>query len=276
MLRTFIARPASRRTEVESWLVSDLRSVPQIVILGGFVAICLGVPISLYALSTMDQRKAAREIRRGVEMRGWRYKSRSGGFRIEGSTGAGSALSGVTWVMTSGNSGAGEMRWSCELDLHFPALGGETDVAILPRDGKPLSRVTLSPGREERIAQWSGMLAGAVRFLQDAHEVTSGVAGFDAAYEVRARQPSHAPVDAALAERILHWPAEAVAPHFMVVWRDPFGFNCNARLPGPPNWATVAWLAGVGADCAARLPVAAAAPLPSGWLDRITARIVRS
>jgi hypothetical protein len=166
----------------------------------------------------------------------------------------------MSWIMTSGNSREGEMRWSCELDLHFPALGGETDIAILPRDGKPLPTTVLPPGVEVHIAQLSGTLDGAVRFLREAHEVRSGVADFDALYEVRARQTSYPPVDAALAGRILHWPADAVAPQSMVAWRDPFGFNCNVRLPGPPNWATVDWLAGVGSDCAARLPAGATVP----------------
>lgn len=238
-------------------------------------AICLGVPITLYALLTMDQRRQTREIRREAAMRGWRYRSRSGGFCIDGSSGPGLTRSGVSWVMTSGNSREGETRWSCELDLRFPALGGETDFAILPRDGRPLPTAGLPADAPVRIARLSGTLDSAVRFLQEANERRSGVADFDAAYEVRARDTSYTPVDAALAGRILRWPADSVAPQSMVAWRDPFGFHCNLRLPGPPNWATVAWLAGVASDCAARLPEGATAPLPKGWWDRIIASIHR-
>lgn len=249
--------------------MTELRAVPHVVILGAMAAICLGVPISLYWLLTMGQRRVTSEIRRGIALRGWRYRNRSGGFRIDGSTGA-----GVIWVMTSGNSSEGERRWSCELDLRFPALGGETDIVILPRGGGPLPSA-LPAAIEARIAKFSGTLAGAARFLRDAHEVPSGVVAFDAAYEVRAKQDACPTVDAGLAERILSWPADAVAPHSMVAWRDPFGFHLNARLPGPPNWATVAWLASVGEECTARLPAVVAMPPPSGWVDRVIAGFLR-
>ena len=155
--------------------------------------------------------------------------------------------------MTSGNSNDTEMRWSSELELRFPTLGGETDVAILPRDGKPIPRIALTPKMEASIARFSRSLASAVHLL-NADEVRTGVADFDAVYEVRARPATRPLVDAALAGRILNWPADAVVPHSMAFWRDPFGFNCNAHLPGPPNLATVAWLASIGADCVARLP----------------------
>jgi hypothetical protein len=260
---------------VESGFVIDLNAVPHVVILGGMALICLCVPISLYLLFTMDQRKATREIQRGAAVRGWRCRSRSGGFRIEGSTGAGSTLNGLAWVMTSGNSREGEMRWSSELDLRFPALGGETDVAILPRDGRPLPTTALSPGVDARIAKFSNTLAGVTQFLRDSDEVRSGIAAFDAAYEVMARQTARPLVDAALARRIVFWPPDAVVPYSIVAWRDPFGFNFNARLPGPPNWATVAWLASVGGDFAGRLPAAVTAPRPSGCFDRIIGRISR-
>jgi hypothetical protein len=102
--------PGSCDSEVESWFVIDLRAVWHLLILGGMAVILFGIPIGPYALLTMDQRRAARNIRRGAVERGWRYRSRSGGFRIEGTIPAGSTLSGVMWVMTSGNTGSGEMR----------------------------------------------------------------------------------------------------------------------------------------------------------------------
>lgn len=225
-------------------------TVPHFLVPTCMAAICIGLPIGLYFLFTVDERKTSSEMRREAVSRGWRYRNKAGGFRIEGST------SGLGWVMTSGNSREGEMRWSSDLDLRFPEHGGETDVAILPRDRNPLPIVALSPTVEARIARFSGTLAGAARFLRDAHELRTGVAEFDAAYEVRVRQTGSPPVDAPLAGRILHWPADAVTPHSIVAWRDPFGFHFNARLPEPPNRATAVWLTSLGADCAARLPAA--------------------
>jgi hypothetical protein len=234
--------------------VIDLRGVPPILIVGGMAVICLGVPIGLYSLFTIGQRTTTREIRREAAKRGWSYKKRPWNFRIEGPSDAGIALSGLAWVMTSSNSGESEMRWSSELNVHFPALAGETDVVIWPRDGKPLPAVALAPAIEARIVKLSRTAGGALQFLRDAHEAPSGVADFDAAYEIRVRPSGPSPIDAALARRILTPPSEAVAPRAVVAWRDPFGFHFNARLPGPPNWATVAWLVDVAVDCAAKLP----------------------
>jgi hypothetical protein len=37
------------------------------------------------------------------------------------------------------------------------------------------------------------------------------------------------------------------------VWRDPFGFHVQARLPAPPNWVTLHRLIDLAADIARRL-----------------------
>ena len=156
--------------------------------------------------------------------------------------------------MTSGNSGEGESRWSCEVDVRFPGLSGQPDIAILPRDGKPLPAMPRSGEMEARIAYVSGTLAAAADFLRSAREMPLGVAEFDLAYEVKVTSHAASLMDAALAARMLHWPAGTVAPHSMIAWRDPSGFHCKARLPEPPNLETIEWLAGLAEDCAVRLP----------------------
>ena len=172
--------------------------------------------------------------------------------------------------MTSGNISETESRWSAELNLRFRTLGGETDIALTPRDGKPLPR-PLPPAVEARIGRFSGKLAGTSKFLRESQEAPTGMAEFDALYELRATPDARNAVNAALAEHILHCPADAVTPHSVVAWRDPFGFHFHTRLPVDPNWVTVAWLAGSGEEFVSRLPAVVAAPVPSGWVDRIFA-----
>jgi hypothetical protein len=224
--------------------VADISSVPHPVIVAGVAAVCLGVPIGLYALLTTDQRRVTRAIRQGAARRGWRFRSRSGGFRIEG----------PNWIMTSGNSGEGERRWSCEVDVRFPGLSGQPDIAIVPRGGKPLPAIPRAEEIEARIAHVSGTLAAASEFLRSARKMPLGVAEFDLMYEVKVTRNAASPVDEALAARILHWPIGTVAPHSMIAWRDPSGFHCKARLPQPPTLETIEWLAGLAEDCAARVP----------------------
>ena len=235
------------------------------VLVAGAAAVTFGVLAGFYRFLTADLRRATREIRLGAAARGWRYRSIAGSFRIES----------ATWTMMSSGSGEGERRWAAELNMRFPGLGGETDLAIVPRDGKSLFTAAVPAGVEAGIARFSGTLAGAARFLREAHEVPSGVAEFDAAYEVRVRGDGLAPVDAALAGRILDRPADAVAVHSMIAWRDPFGFHCNARLAGPPEWAIVDWLVEVGEECAGRLPAAVSGAAPTGLVDRVVGWFLR-
>ncbi len=245
--------------------MTDLRGVPHLAILGAMAALCLGVPILLFLLLTRGQRRAANEIRKGSALEGWRFRGRSEGFQLDGATRA-----GMPWEMTSGNSSETERRWSAELNLRFRTLGGETDIALTPRDGKPLP-AALAPAAEARLARFSGTLAGASKFLRESHEAPTGIAEFDALYEVRATPNTRNAVNAALARRILHCPPDAVTPHSVVAWRDPFGFHFHARLPIEPNWTTVNWLAATGEEFASRLPAVTAVPVPTGWIDRIFA-----
>jgi hypothetical protein len=93
---------------------------------------------------------------------------------------------------------------------------------------------------------------------------------------VRPRQIGQLPVDTALAGRILSWPADAIAPHSVLAWRDPFGLHIHARLPAAPNRATVTYFVSLAEDFCARIPAPAMSPAPSGFVDRVVARFLRS
>jgi hypothetical protein len=250
----------------------------QLAIAAGIFGAALGIPMGLYALLTRGQRRSSREIRAGAAGCGWRYRVRHWqgnptAFRIDGRT-----RGGLAWILTSGNAGSYDRGWSVRLALRVPALGGEVDLAVLPREagsGAPLG-TGMPPGMESRLAAFSGAMASAAVFLREARELPSGLAAFDAAYQVLAlpqqfRQP---PLNAALADRMLHWPPDALAPHSVVAWRDPFGFQFQARLPGPPNWSTVAYFLALAEDFCARLPGPATPSAPPTFVDRLVARVL--
>jgi len=166
--------------------------------------------------------------------------------------------------------------------LLFPTLGGETDLSVEPRE--PGSRDTamrgaaIPPQAVSRVASASHVAAGAVRFLRESGEFPSGLAAFDAVYEVfvRSDQVGQSLVDPQLAVRILRWPAGAVAAHSMLIWRDAFGLHVQARLASPPNWTTVSYLLDLADDVAGRVPPAVPVSAPTGLLDRLVARLLRS
>jgi hypothetical protein len=254
---------------------------PPLVIVAGLFAVVLGVPFGLYALLTRGQRRTMREIRAGAAQHGWRYRLRRWqgnptAFRIDGRT-----QSGLTWILTSGNTSGYDRGWSVRLGLRFPTFGGEVDFAVLPRDskahGSALLGSAIPPGVESRVAAFSGTAASAVGFFRDAQELPSGLAPFDAAYQILQlhQQLPNQPVDSALAERILHWPPDAIAPHSVLAWRDPFGFHLHARLPATPNWATISYFLGLADDLIARVPPAVISPTPQGFVDRLVARFLR-
>jgi hypothetical protein len=166
------------------------------------------------------------------------------------------------------------------------------DLAILPRDStgpSSLSRpanlqaipaateLAIESAVEARVAAFSGTAAGAMHFFQESREAPSGDANFDAAYRVSTLSPnaSHPLVDAELAKRLLRWPADAMTPHSLLAWRDPFGFHLLARLPAPPNWGTVSYFTSLAEEFSARVPAAEISPGPVGVVDRIAARIFR-
>src|ERR1700722_1744420 len=108
-----------------------MKSIPPLLLLAGMVMVVLGLPIGLYAFFTSDQRRATREIRKGAAERGWKYRrlrwqGNPTAFRIDGRT-----ERGITWTLTSGNSGRYDRGWTAQLTLRVPALGGDTDLALL-------------------------------------------------------------------------------------------------------------------------------------------------
>jgi hypothetical protein len=188
----------------------------------------------------------------------------------------------LNWILTSENTSGYDRGWSVRLGLRIPALGGEVDFAVLPRDSdgcdSALAGCALPPGVENRVAALSGAVAGAIGFFRDAREFPSGLPAFDAAYQALAlpRHISQPPVDPALAGRILSWPTDAIAPHSVLAWRDPFGFHIHARLPATPNQATITYFVALAEDFCARIPAPSISPAPSGFVDRLVARFLRS
>jgi hypothetical protein len=193
----------------------------------------LGVTFGVYSFLTRGQRRVTREIRSGALARGWKYRRQwwqgnPMAFRLDGRSNG-----GLEWILTSGNSSSNESRWSAELSLRFPNLGGETDFVVSPRD---LTLPQASPASTgSAFARLSGALAEVSR------EYPTGLAAFDAEYEVLGK-----PLDPALAASLLAWPAEVIAPQSWLAWRDPSGLHFHVRLKAPPNWATVTYAAGLG------------------------------
>jgi hypothetical protein len=269
-----------------------MRTFPPLFVLAVMAAVVLGLPFGLYALLTRRQRQNMRQIRAAASDRGWQYRLRRWqgnptAFRIDGRT-----QSGLAWVLTSGNTRGYDRGWSVETKLRIPVLGGELDLAMLPRDSAapgpaskpasfqaipPATELAIEPAVEARVAAFSGTAAGAIHFFQESREAPSGDANFDSAYRVLTLSPnaSHPLVDAELAKRMLRWPADAITPHSLLAWRDPFGFHFLARLPAPPNWPTVSYFTSLAEEFSACVPAPEISRGPVGVVDRIAARIFR-
>ncbi len=262
------------------------------IVVVGF-AIVLGLPIGLYVLLTRGRRRAMREIRRGAEAEGWRYRLRRWqgnptAFRIDGRT-----HSGLSWVMTSASTRGYDKGWSALLALRVPILGGEVDFAILPREpghrsaGDALLRESghgsgapgeaLTARAVARVAAFSGALASGLEFSQNSRELPSGLAAFDAAYEVLVlpQQIQQPPVDAALGQRLMTWPENAIAPHSVRAWRNPFGLHIEARLPAPANWGNASYLAALAEELCARVPAPQSSATSPTLFDRAVGWILR-
>ena len=256
-----------------------MKGVPPLLVLAVIFAATLGVPLGLYRLFTRGRRRVVAEIREKAAERGWKFNLRRWqgdptAFRIQGWG------NGGNWVLKSGGAGETNRGWSAELSVRFPTLAGEVDVALAPRDSRRHAGVVtaphLAPHTQARLASLSGRAASAAAFLNDAREASTGLAEFDAAYQLlvlpaRATPP---PLDAALAQRVLHWSADALAPHSVLAWRDPFGFHVHARLPAPPDWPTVSCLVKLAEDFAVRLSAPVGASAPRGVLDKLVARLL--
>ena len=257
-----------------------MNKIPPLLALVAFAAVTLGVPLGLYALLTRGRRRMMREIRRGAEARGWRYRLRRWqgnptAFRIDGTT-----SSGLPWTITSGGTRGYDRGWTCVLELRVPQLGGEVDFAILPRDPALQQKTlggTISPSAEARVAKFSSVIASGVEFLKNARELPSGLVEFDQAYEILVlpQQFSKSPVDAALAQKFLHWPPEVVTPHSVLAWRHAFGFCLDARLPGPANWKNVEYLASLADEICPRMPAPLGSATPRTVLDRVLGKMMQ-
>jgi len=255
-----------------------LYSLRAALTVAGLLAFVIGLPRGLYLLLTRSQRRRTRDIRAGARERGWRYRIRHWqgnptAFRIDGQT-----PSGVAWILTSTDSRGYERGWSVRLSLRFPALGGETDIAVVSRTGDSRFHEILGPGMPAnaaaRLAGFSGVLASAVEFLRRAHELPSGHAAFDAAYQVLAlTQRTNQPlVDTTMARRFLEWPAAAVTPHSFLAWRDAFAFHLQAMLPEQANWPAVAYFVSIAEDWVARIPPPSVPAARRTFVDRLAAR----
>ena len=228
-----------------------MKQFPPLAILAGLATVVLGLPLGLYALLTRGRRRTMREIRAAAAGRGWNYRPRRWqgnptAFRIDGQTRA-----GLAWILTSGNTAGYDRGWSVQLTLRFPTLAGEPDFAVSPRSA-PLGQL-----------------------LPDLQEMSTGLSAFDAGYRVLVSQRrfSQPPVDAALATRILQWPADAITPHSVLAWRDPIDLQLQVRLPAPPNWATIAYAVALAEDLSGRLPPPLVPAVPPGFYSRLFGRI---
>ena len=271
-----------------------MSQMQRVLIVAVAFAITIGLPVGLYVLLTRGRRRAMREIRQGAEGQGWRYRLRHWqgnptAFRIDGKT-----HSGLSWVMTSGSTRGYDKGWSTVLRLRVPILGGEVDLAVLPRGsghrsagdvllresghGSGASGEALTARAVARVAAFSGALASGLEFFQNSRELPSGLAAFDAAYEVLVlpQQIQQPPVDAALGQRLMNWPANAIAPHSVLAWRDAFGLHIEARLPAPPTWGNASYLAALGEELCARVPAPQSSPVPPTLFDRAVGWILRS
>jgi hypothetical protein len=252
-----------------------MAAIPPVFMVAAAAAVTLGVPLGLYALLTAGRRRRTREIRAQANAQGWRYRKRRWqgnpiAFRIDGQT-----PGGLHWVMTCGNSNGNDSGWSVQLVLRIPALAGETDWAVLPRDRQSLPKAA-TPAAEGRIAAFSGALARATAFLRQARELPSGLPDFDQAYQVLALPRVTRPlIDRDLAGRILQWRQEPLPIHSVMAWRDPFAVRLQVRLTDPPDWATVLEFVGLADAWVPRLPAPVKSAEPLRAVDRLIDRFTR-
>ena len=244
----------------------------------GMAALTFALICGLYRMLTGRQRAITQEIRDHAEQNAWQYHKRrwSGNsvtFRIDGHTSG-----GIPWVLKSSGSGQNTQGWNMELTVRYPTLAGETDFAVSPRDERETrAAMAAAANGASWLSSLSETLAGVVRFMSSAQEYPSGFGAFDFGYQVLlspdfSRKPL---VDSTLAQRFLNWPPDAVPVHALLAWRDPYGFVLEARLPGPPNWVTVAYLLSLGDEFVRRLPVGQMPAGPPHLVDRVIGEVVK-
>jgi hypothetical protein len=242
------------------------------LVLALIAALTIGLPLALYALLTRKQRAAMHEIRDSARARGWSFRMRHWTGNPAACRLDGRSRSGLAIIIKTGSAGGYDPGWNATLTVRFPEMAGEPDVAILPRSAGRSSGITLrgvSPDIQAKVAAFSGLAASAIKLIREGKESPSGCAAFDKMYQVSSLGVSwQSLVDARLAERIISWPNDIVALHTLLAWRDPFGFYLEARLPAPPNWATISYTMSLAEDLCARLPAGRTVAQPKGVLDQ--------
>jgi len=236
-------------------------------------ALTIGLPAGLYLLLTRKRRATLHEIRDSARSRGWNFQMRHWtgnpvAFRMDARS-----RTSLRMVIKSGSARGYDPGWNATLSVRLPELAGEPDVLIVPRATSRDSGVKMrgvSPETQAKVAAFSGLAASAIRLLREGRETTTGYALFDKTYQLSTLGVNWQPVvDARLAERMVSWPAGAVALHTLLAWRDPFGFYIEARLPAPPNWATICYLVGLAEELCARLPAGRSVEPPKNIVDRL-------
>jgi hypothetical protein len=212
-------------------------SPPSLLIGFTLFAFVLILPIAVLRLLRRERQRWLGEIQSAAAERSWQFSVQRGwgnatAFSIHGET-----FGALPWSLQTGETSGEDWGWSLRVELTFPTLGGDCDLAVVPRKGRRSAPI---------VALQSG----------ESREFPSGLTAFDARYEVlaSARQVSAAPLDEAIAERFLKWPKNTVQPHVMLAWRDQSGCHVEAHLPAMPNWSTIQYLVFLGEDFCARLP----------------------
>jgi hypothetical protein len=208
--------------------------------IAAFVFLCaVGLLIGLLAIRARQRRQLLRGIPVSVDAHFLHFAPRLRGdpaaLRLSGYT-----FSGLHWTLRTYGANGNERSCRARLELNFPDLAGDPDVAVVPRDGN---------GRPAAIASR----------LPEMREFPTGVPGFDSKYEVIAvpGQISSPPVNRGLAERFLNWPRDTVAGQAVTAWRDLSGCHLEARLQTAPNWETIRYFLALGEDFCAQLPAPA-------------------
>lgn len=206
----------------------------------GVPAVAIAGSVALYLFLARERVQLLREIRASADRHEWTFSLGRGyrdpaAFRIQGET-----FSGLPWNLRTDGSSGYHHRCSLRMELTFPTLRGKSDLVVAPRDER-----------------WEAVIS--TPSLPEAREFPSGLADFDAEYKVLAapRQVAGPPVSPVLAQRIVKWPKNAVAPNPVAAWRDQSGFHVEAHLSRMSNWATIEYLLSLGEDMCAQLPTPA-------------------
>ena len=257
------------------------------VVIGMSFVMALVLFVGTYRLLTFRQRRTMREIREAARAHGWEFRLRRWQGNPTSFTINGQSPSGMPWIMTHGQNQDNSAGCAGVLAIRFPSLAGQTDFAIFPREPEDgyleglAARSTSGLGVFSR----SSLATSAIGFLRTAQEQHSGVAEFESRYrvlsncqsaeELRLRGPAPL-IDRSLAAGMVHWPEGAVVPQSVAAWRDPFAVRVQARMPGPPSWATVEHLVSLAHELTAHLPPPVPCPVRPGRLDKFMNSLLNS